>query len=87
VAITRPPYAASTPAKRHRRCGTGPPARFLITWILLSDPGLRSALEYVATTNSARRARTRALRRRALVYTTCVALLISLMTRLLLALV
>jgi hypothetical protein len=85
--MTRPPYAASTPKKRHRRCGTGPPARFLITWILLSDPGLRSALEYVATTTGAHRARARALRRRALVYTTCVALLISMVTRLVLTLV
>ena len=87
MAQTPPPSSVLTKKHHRRRCGTGPPARFLITWIVMSDPGLRSALEYAATTTGAHRARIRALRRRALVYTTCVALLISLVTRMVLALV
>jgi hypothetical protein len=59
----------------------------LISWILLQDPGLRSALEYVAANIGVTRSRSRALRRRAVVYTALLALTISLVTRVLLALV
>lgn len=88
VVKTRPPSGTDTrKARHHHRCGAGPPAYALISWILLQDPGLRSALEYVATNLGVTRSRSRALRRRAMVYTTLLALTISLVTRVVLTLV
>lgn len=49
---------------RRRRAGTGPPAAVVITWALLSDPALRSALEYGIARAETARAHGRFLRRR-----------------------
>lgn len=49
--------------RRRRRSGSGPPAALVITWALLSDPVLRSALEYATAKAQSAQHRARVERR------------------------
>jgi hypothetical protein len=61
--------------------GSGPPARLLITWIIATDPHLRSALEYATVAASCTRHRVSTLRRNLTYLTTLVVLLASILLR------